>query len=94
MQKKKAAQKRRFFVNEQQGLLSYCLSRNLSLNGSLLCRSLSLFSYLFLNYYLYRSSSFSLSLCALFLAALVAAAHCSKCNSYDKKHLFHCQKCF
>ena len=30
----------------------------------------------------------ALFLCA-FVAALVAAAHCSKCNSYDKKHFLH-----
>ena len=33
-------------------------------------------------------------LAALFLAALVAAAHCSESNSYDKKHLLHVKKCF
>jgi len=28
-------------------------------------------------------------LAAFLLAALVAAAHCSESNSYDKKHFFH-----
>ena len=39
-------------------------------------------------YYLYLSVSAGV-LAAFFLAALVAAAHSSKCYSYDKKHLLH-----
>jgi len=39
-------------------------------------------------YYLYLSVSAGV-LAALFLAALVAAAHSSECYSYDKKHLLH-----
>ena len=44
-------------------------------------------------YYLYLSVSAGV-LAAFFLAALVAAAHSSKCYSYDKKHLFHFYQCF
>ena len=74
-------------------LLCY-LSRSLfSYNLSLSLNSLSLFcSRLFSNYL--NSSSLSLLLTALFFAALVAAAHCSKCNSYDKKHFLHNSKNF
>jgi len=68
-------------------LLSWSLCRSLfnSLCRSFLC-CLCLNRSLFSNYL--NSSSLSL-LTAFFLAALVAAAHCSKCNSYDKKHFFH-----
>ena len=33
-------------------------------------------------------------LAALFVAALVAAAHSSECYSYDKKHFLHKFNCF
>ena len=69
----------------RSSLFSSSLSRSLN--------SLSLLSYrsLFSNYL--NSSSLSLLLTAFFVA-LVAAAHCSESNSYDKKHFLHNKNVF
>ena len=56
----------------------------------LLC---SLNSSLCLNY-LYGVLMAAGVLAALFVAALVAAAHSSECYSYDKKHFLHKFNCF
>ena len=90
MQKESGPMGRFFFVRLTEEpnqsnikLLSNNLSR--SLLSCLLNRS-SLFSN-------YLNRSLSLSLAALFVA-LVSACHCSKSNSYDKKHFFHTKSVF
>ena len=95
MQKESGPMGRFFFVRLTEEpnqsnikLLSNNLSRSLSclLNRSSLFLSSSLFSN-------YLNRSLSLSLAALFVA-LVSACHCSKSNSYDKKHFFHTKSVF
>ncbi len=96
MQKESGPMGRFFFVRLTEEpnqsnikLLSNNLSRSLLsclLNRSSLFLSSSLFSN-------YLNRSLSLSLAALFVA-LVSASHCSKSNSYDKKHFFHTKSVF
>ena len=96
MQKESGPMGRFFFVRLTEEpnqsnikLLSNNLSRSLLsclLNRSSLFLSSSLFSN-------YLNRSLSLSLAALFVA-LVSACHCSKSNSYDKKHFFHTKSVF
>ncbi len=96
MQKESGPMGRFFFVRLTEEpnqsnikLLSNNLSR--SFLSCLLNRSsLFLCSSLFSNY---LNRSLSLSLAALFVA-LVSACHCSKSNSYDKKHFFHTKSVF
>lgn len=75
-----------FFINKKSGPKGRFFSRchHLRLNNKLLSDSVNSNRLNNLNGLL--SSSV---LAALFLAALVAAAHSSECYSYDKKHLFH-----
>ncbi len=99
MQKESGPMGRFFFVRLTEEpnqsnikLLSNNLSRSLSRSLSCLLNRSSLFlsSSLFSNY---LNRSLSLSLAALFVA-LVSACHCSKSNSYDKKHFFHTKSVF
>lgn len=77
----------------------WVLPNRLYLVQRLLCYNLSSLNYLndsrvsnggvLNNYYLFSSSLFAATAFARFVASLVSATHCAKCNSSDKKNLLH-----